>query len=329
MNLRNLIKTSFAVVEGNFLNKKIPLSVTFYITYNCNLRCKYCNVWNTPEREMTTEQIYMMMDELAKVGTQRFGFTGGEPLLRKDIGDLIEYSKNKNFITTLCTNGWLVPEKINELTNLDIMVLSLDGPQEIHDKYQRKGSYAKSIEAIKIAREKDIEVWTSTVLTRENINQLDFIFEKAQELDFKVCLQPVYNYLLSPDVSFLIPSVDDFRKTIANFIKLKKSNERLVYSTSFLEYLYKNWPNKGKYNDSLSKCLAGKFFCTISPSGNVYPCLSKNYKRPLNGLRVGFKKAFCSIKKFSCEGCYCDSFIESNLLFSFDFRALINALRVF
>jgi MoaA/NifB/PqqE/SkfB family radical SAM enzyme len=216
---------------------------------------------------------------------------------------------------------------INDLKRLDILVISYDSPEEVHDEYRKKGSYKKVIEAIKIARKNRIKVWTTTVLTKNNIDCMDFVLEKAKELDFRVSFQPVYNYPLSTDVNSILPSLKDFRETIKQLIRRKKSGAPLIYSLSFLNYLYKTWPT---YDQSILKCLAGKFFCVVSPSGNVHPCqpLQKNIK-PLNGLKVGFKKAFENIGDFACEGCFCDSFIESNFLFSFDLHAIYNSFKIF
>jgi MoaA/NifB/PqqE/SkfB family radical SAM enzyme len=327
MKLKTLLNTSFNFFKGYILNKKVPLSVTFYITYKCNFKCRYCNVWKAKEKEMTTEQIFSMIDQFSLAGTQRFGFTGGEPLLRDDIGELIEYSKKKGMITTLCSNGWLVPQKVEELRELDILILSFDGPERIHDKYRRKGSYRRIIEAIKKARENGIRVWVSPVITKENITKIDFLLKKARELDFEIGFQPIYNYSLSSNIDSLLPQTRVFRRVIKKLIKKKKEGAPLVYSLSFLKYLLKSWPT---YNHSLLRCLAGKYYCVVSPGGNVYPCQPlQKYVKPANGLKLGFVKAFESIKDFKCDGCFCDSFIESNFLFSLDMNALFNALSIF
>ena len=67
-----------------------PRSVNFCITYRCNNRCSYCNLHSFKTKEMKTNEIKQILNLFKKIGVRRIGFTGGEPLLREDIGDLIK-----------------------------------------------------------------------------------------------------------------------------------------------------------------------------------------------------------------------------------------------
>lgn len=103
MKLINLIK---GLALGRF-NIRIPLRVTQEVTSRCNLRCKYCEVEGTGN-ELDTPTIKAMMREFKSSGTISWGFTGGEPLLLEDIGELVSYAKKLGFITSLITNGLLL-----------------------------------------------------------------------------------------------------------------------------------------------------------------------------------------------------------------------------
>jgi len=103
----------------SILKHRRPITVNLEITYRCNSNCKYCpteklNEKNSQEikKEMTTEQIFSMIDELSGIGMKRLAIGGGEPLLREDIGEIINYAKQKKIFTFISTNGILLPKKL-------------------------------------------------------------------------------------------------------------------------------------------------------------------------------------------------------------------------
>src|SRR3989338_9511571 len=118
MRLKNIIKIGIGVLYARLLNRRTPLNVMLSVTNRCPSRCSYCNIPNRNQRELTTTQIFHLIDELRKNGTQRLGLWGGEPLLREDIGQIIDYAKEKGMFVTMDSNGYLVPEKTDKLKNL-------------------------------------------------------------------------------------------------------------------------------------------------------------------------------------------------------------------
>ena len=89
----------------------------------------------------------MIIDKLYLLGLARINFTGGEPLIRKEIGEWIDYAKTKNIKVAMNSNGHFVPDCIDRIKNLELLNLSLEGPECIHDTIRQKGSYQKVIEA--------------------------------------------------------------------------------------------------------------------------------------------------------------------------------------
>ena len=111
MNVKNIahdLSSLGRVAQARFSGKRFPLSVTFLITYRCNFKCHYCSVYNCNEREMTTSEVFSMIDQLTSLGMRRLGINGGEPLLREDISEIIRYAKKKDLLVSLFTNGYLV-----------------------------------------------------------------------------------------------------------------------------------------------------------------------------------------------------------------------------
>ncbi|MCD6240072.1 radical SAM protein, partial [Candidatus Bathyarchaeota archaeon] len=104
-----------------------PHHVQWFITKRCNYRCKGCNVWREQDNieELTTDEIKRGLDILRQLGTIEVVFSGGAPLLREDIGEILRYA-SQYFITTVYDNGSLALEKIDALRNADFVAISLD-----------------------------------------------------------------------------------------------------------------------------------------------------------------------------------------------------------
>lgn len=312
-----------SILKG-YLGKKIPLSVNIAVTNRCNYRCYYCGIPKRKQKEMTTQEIFSLIDQLKDLGCYRIGLTGGEPLTRKDIGEIINYIKKKRIFSTLVTNGALLKNNINKIKNIGAIALSLHGPKEIHDKQIQTGAYDKLIEGIKVAKENKIRVWNLTVLTKYNIDHIDFILQKSKELDFNVLFQPVFDYSLSGNRNLkdILPDEQKFKSVIKKLIQEKKINKRIMCSKSCFNYLY-NWPELKKL-----KCWAGKLFIYIDVNGDVYPCFGMIGRiKPRNFLEEGLKNAIKKTKILPCNGCWCQSYIELNHLFGLDINSITDMLK--
>lgn len=315
-------------VSSRLLNKRYPMTVSHIITTRCNLRCNYCNMWKHTEAEMTKEQIFRMLDEFSLMGLRRYGITGGEPLLRDDIGEIVDYAKGKGCIVTLFSNGFLFKERSGQLDGLDVLLTSLDGPEAAHDSNRQKGSYAATMKAISLAREKNIAVWVGVTLTKNNLDYMDDLLKLSREMDFKVLVQPVYNYpgysAPKEEVEVMSDFGDKYVRVVDDLIKKKRLGFPLIDSYTYLKHM--RHPHDQKAN---SPCWASRTFCAVTPSGNVSPCF-KIYSMAEwpNGVKLGFKKAFDSIpKNFGCTGCFSYATTESNLFYSLHPEVLYNTYR--
>jgi MoaA/NifB/PqqE/SkfB family radical SAM enzyme len=306
------------------LGKRFPLSVTFIVTYRCNFKCSYCNVFNIKEEEMTTGQIIKMIDELRDLGMRRFSINGGEPLLREDIQEIINHAKKRDVLVTLFSNGYLVSKNIEKLKELDVLLLSLDGPRQIHDAHRIRGSFDAIINALKTARDTGLSVWTNTVITKNNVDEMDFILDTAKKYGSKIICQPVYNYTHSSgsdSVNSLNPDMTRYNTAIDKLIEEKKRGGPVVHSISYLKYI------KNFNRIDSRRCWAGKLYCAITPSGNVAPCyplIGRN--KWSSGLKMGFDRALGSLEKISCSTCYCLS-VEQDYFFNLNPEVVLNTIR--
>src|SRR5215510_10626637 len=78
-----------------------PFSATFNVTNRCNLRCSYCNFPMLDPRELSLDRLELLFDRLRDLGVQRLGLSGGEPLMRKDIGAIVKLAKARKFTVSL------------------------------------------------------------------------------------------------------------------------------------------------------------------------------------------------------------------------------------
>lgn len=312
------------VLRARFFKEIFPVSVTFLITYRCNLKCKYCNVWSLKEDEMTTEEAIFMINELVELGMCRLGFNGGEPLLREDIGQLISCAKDRGVVTTLFSSGYQVPERLRELKNLDILIISLDGSEKVHDAQRGKGAYQIAMKAITAARKEGICVWTNTVITKHNVLNIDFIVQKAEEFGCWTTFQPVLYYPHSSnkdEVERLSFRKDEYREAIKKLMNQKRRGEPIAHSRTYLKHIMNPvWSGNSR------KCWAGKLYCAITPNGNVAPCypIFQNRIWP-NGRKLGFGNALKQLPSFNCNGCYC-VLAEMDFALSFKPEAVWNAI---
>ncbi|PLZ35691.1 molybdenum cofactor biosynthesis protein MoaA, partial [Fischerella thermalis WC559] len=113
-----------------------PLVANYYLTYRCNARCHFCNIWALePGKEADFETIKHNLQDLRRLGVKYVDFTGGEPLLRQDVGQIYTEAKRQGFYTSMTTNTILYPHKAKEIQGLvDFLNFSLDGADaETHD----------------------------------------------------------------------------------------------------------------------------------------------------------------------------------------------------
>lgn len=331
MKLSNMIKMWLGTIGANFYNRRAPLNVMFSVTNRCTSRCNYCNIPFRKQKELTTNQIFSLIDQISQAGCQRLGFWGGEPLLRDDIGEIIDYAKRKNLFVTLDSNGYLVPQKKKILRNIGHLVLAFDGPESVHDLNREKGSFQKVMSAIREVSGK-IPLWTVTVLTKHNVDSIDFILECARKYGFLATFQLLHhNDRLSRNQGELLPDAASYKRAIEKLIAEKKKRAPIGSSLKYLYHIL-YWPDYNiptyPYRIHDLKCWAGKLYCNVDTDGSIYPCsLLVDKIGSLNFLEVGFKEAFENLQQNSCRGCMASCFTEYNYIYSLDIGTIVEWLK--
>jgi radical SAM protein with 4Fe4S-binding SPASM domain len=153
-----------------------PIAAYWGVSSRCNFRCRYCYadcgapVKETSQTYLTPQENQRIIDKIADHGFHEITFTGGEPLLNKDIFDMAEYAKQKGLFVGLLTNGSLIKNHaIEKFNTFDYVKISLDSMKEEENDYLRgRGSYRLIIDAIDRLRSNNRDVHIGTVLTRIN-----------------------------------------------------------------------------------------------------------------------------------------------------------------
>lgn len=169
-------------------NNGVPKIVVWNITSSCNLRCQHCYFEATQRQdanEFSTEEARDFIVDLAKLGVPVLLFSGGEPLLRKDIFQLGRFAKDRGIKAILSTNGTLISEKIAKKikqAGFSYVGISLDGMEETNDWFrQKKGAFAESLAAIRSCQKVGLKVGLRFTITRYNFRDLPDIFDLVQK----------------------------------------------------------------------------------------------------------------------------------------------------
>ncbi len=310
------------VFKAVVLKKKVPLMVTWCITYRCNLKCNYCGAWRRNAGELNTSQVYEIIDELEKLGAKFIKFSGGEPLLRDDIGEIISYCRKRGLIVLLNSNGTLVCEKLKEIGGIEEIQISLDGPESVHDYIRGKGTYNKVIQALESLKGLNINVVFTTVISKYNIEFIPFILELAEKYKVGAYFQPVTqdmsNGCGANVFSEFAPDIDGYRKAIGLLIKEKrKGNHFILHSMSGLRHLY-CWPIPRSVN-----CIESLVCCFMEPDSSMFVCnMFPHYERYLVNTHGRLKENFLNLSlPHPCTECWASD-VELNLLGKFKLDAM-------
>lgn len=181
------------------------IEVRFEVTKYCNCQCFFCHNKNTFakkgrrfKKDLKTEQVKSIVDKIAAERIKRIRFTGGEPLVRADILELIHYAKLRGLQVRINTNGTLINPKIAEnlVEDVDTVLISVPSLDERENDIQTglDGGFKKKIEAIKLLRNKKRDfLWACTIATKKNIRELDKIASWLYDLgvDYWFCLRQI------------------------------------------------------------------------------------------------------------------------------------------
>lgn len=330
----NLTQSIMTGIENSLvflINKeptRSPLSIGWILTYRCNSKCSYCTSWRigmenkTPE--LTTNEAIDIIKQMGKLKVWMLSFTGGEPLLRKDLFELIKESKKNKIGTNMNTNGYFLEKYADKIidSGLDTMTVSVESNSaEVHDKVRNcKNSFEKLKSGIikiqKIKKQKKLSkpvIIVRANISKRNYKDLDKYYEYWKDLADEVWFQPIHEggaesifHIQKKDIDFTETDKKEYKKYMQSFFK-KYPEFNKGYYKEFYNFFFNKEKMKRKY-----RCFAGYYILTLDPYGEVYPCaelITKfgNLKNEslINIIRGKKAKKFKEILKNRKNKCFC------------------------
>ncbi len=275
----------------------------FELIDKCNLNCIHCgsNCDATKNNSLPFEIIKKTLDEVHnKYDTSKIMIclTGGEPMLYKDIYEVIKYSKKLGFLVGITTNGTLIDKEVSKKfakSKLDAISISLDGLPNTHDSFRsRKGAFYMTLNGIKLLQDYDIEPNITTVINKKNINELDSLYELMKDIDICswriVNIEPIGRAKNNTDLLF---DKNELFK-IYDFIKRKRfdknNNIDIMYGCShFVTFEYEHF-----IRDFYFQCSAGVHVASIAANGDIVACLDIERRKDLVQGNI-YKESFVHI----------------------------------
>ena len=263
-----------------------PYSLLCELTYRCPLQCPYCSnpvdFGRYIDDELATQEWERILSEASALGVVQVHFSGGEPLLRKDIVKIIKKARDLNLYTNLSTGGTLLTENlIYELhsAGLDNLQISIQDSDSLKSDYISGGlgSFEKKKEAALLAKNSGFPLTINTVLHKQNLDNIEAIIGLAEELGAErlELANTQFNGWALKNRNLLLPT----RYQIENAIrKVESARERLKDKMEILYVVpdyFEQYPKPCLYG-------WGRVFMTVTSDGTVLPCQAA---REIRGLK--------------------------------------------
>jgi len=247
-----------------------PIECFIIVTQNCNSKCIMCNYWmNNEKNEITVEQLRKILHSPSLKRLKSIALTGGEPLLRKDLPEIIKAVYEETGVKpTLATNG-LFPVLLDNLLEthkqyLCGVTMSFDGVGDVHNKIRGKMNFEVAMKSLNVIKKHNFVPGVSMTLMRDNYDKLKETFEFFKEFGFTY--KSVQN------------TPHHFGNNVGNDVGLNYEMKKNIVETS------KNLPINNLYDAFMEEwllegkrpvCYAGSAGVVITSKGDIQPCIQK------------------------------------------------------
>ena len=266
------------------LGRRGPFFLSHLITGHCNCRCPTC-IWRDNEAdELETSAIERLYRDTKGAGFVLNAIWGGEPLLRQDLGRLCHSSRENGMITTVITNGLLLPDRAQEIAKeVHCIIVSLDYPESTgHDSFRgMPGLFARAVEGIEILKRMDWpeKIVINCLLHRGNENMMGQMADLARSLGVSLWVCPAREGILKETGETnreTLASRESEQQAARELLSLKKRGYPMNNSRTYLQrYLLNMTPYV---------CRVPLVYVTVTPEGNVTNCF--NHDRPYGNVRA-------------------------------------------
>lgn len=276
-NLDNLAEYRKVLYE-----KPILKDLFLEVTLRCNARCEHCgsSCGDTIQRdEISADELKKTLLEISRKYNANeiiLNVTGGEPLVRKDLFDIMAYASSLGFRWGMTTNGMLINDeildKMNE-TNMETISISLDGLKDTHESFRKvPNCYDRIIENIKKLQQvpsiKIVQI--TTVANKKNLHELEDVYKLMKDLNViswrVINVDPIGR---AKDNSDILLNKDEY-KYLFNFIKEKREENIMNVEYGCSHYL--GLDLEKELRDTYFICTAGLYVASILSNGDIFIC---------------------------------------------------------
>jgi radical SAM protein with 4Fe4S-binding SPASM domain len=256
-----------------------PLTLHLELTDSCNLQCRHCSAGQLPRNKqmMDLEDIEGLFKSMKKIGTFRLGLTGGEPLLREDLFDIIDLAIEYGLSPCLTTNGLLLTERIAEelgQRELAWLNISLEGASsQTHDYIRGKGTFNDIIKKIAMVS-KHCHFSLAFTLMKSNFHEARACARLAERVGAQAAVfRPLYPVGTANQHSELMLSFSDYLEALNDLAAMEKE-----LNTSYIQFCNTHpWGPQTRIESRSMVyrnfgCGAGNLVCSVSASGDISPC---------------------------------------------------------
>ncbi len=283
-----------------------PILIVWNYTWACNLRCKHCYASAGPKprpEELTTSEALRTVRMLADAGVTIIAFSGGEPLMRKDIFKALELARDYGIYTAIATNGTLITRKVaRKLKELDLLYveISIDGADPAtHDAFRGiPGAFEKAIRGVKNCVEAGIWTQVAMTITKMNVSELPAMIELCEELGVQglTCFnfvptgrgvfitdndlspqerEDVLKYMVGEVLKGrkvqIVSTAPQYARVALQIEEAMRLGQELVVPVHFWNPRFSR--EVASITEFIGGCGAGRFYCALDPDGTVTPCV--------------------------------------------------------
>ncbi len=262
-----------------------PSYVTFQVTDRCNYSCSHCYQEHEGNSELSTEEVFDILGQLAEAGVLFLTFMGGEFFMRRDADEILQKAHDLGFALKVLSTGHHIHEKradfLATIRPLQVDISIYGSKPAIHEHVTRQeGSWQRSLDAIGRLVARKIPVVLKTPVMQSNVDDLKGIAVMADSLGAKFTFDPK------------ITAIEDGDLQTTRF-RMNEGSVADLYRETMPDFIDQGYGRA--HTEDLrplgdSPCRAGKDVCGINPQGEVWPCSSMPY--PVGDLR---KQSFASI----------------------------------
>ncbi|MCO5382154.1 MAG: radical SAM protein [Methanosarcina barkeri] len=308
--------------------RKRPFVLSHGVNARCNMRCTFCEYWKKTGEEPAKEDVFKLLDDAREFGIGVYNAWTVEPLLRKDLPQIMAHAKKIGMVTSMVTNGKLLYERAEELGDVDYLSVSVDGIKSYKEIRRMdfetllKG-LKKAIEVRKLQKQKN-PILMNCVLTGKNLDDIETLILLAKKLRVKVSFEPVHEF---PGISeeiwneIGIRDTEKFRSTVDRIIELKKQRYPIINSNTYLRMV--------RDREMDYRCRASGIIMNVTHDGTLETCRAQN--EPLgNVMWDGFESVWENSEErrkeivHNCKGCLFFGYTENSLMQSFNPEVLMH-----